>query len=124
MAALLIPIAISSQLDESGEERIHAANGVLVSAIKRPLLPVVITGELPDGTVGEDVEGTYTGHGGIPPYSFYVNSGNLPDGVVLNSDGTYLGTFEGAGEFSWEIGVVDSTEATALHEDSNSVTPA
>lgn len=57
---------------------------------------------LPPGAVNNNYSATLSVSGGIPSYLFYVESGQLPDGLVLNTfDGTITGvpTVEGIFDF-------------------------
>lgn len=119
MANILIPIAVSSQLDSSGEERIHAAGYTIGN---RSILPLRLVGVMGAGSLGAAVEGAYVAHGGIPPYTFSLSSGALPTGVSLSSDGTYSGSFAASGNFSWTIRVTDAIGTVVLLADSNQVT--
>lgn len=120
MSEFLVPIAISSQLDVTGEERIHAAKYELVV---RPLF-FGIQGDLQDAEVGEDEEFEYTVTGGEGPFSYELTDGALPDGLTLDEDtGVISGTYTTDGEFSWQITVTDSTNNTAIVNDSSQVVP-
>lgn len=52
--------------------------------------------------------------GGVPPYTFSINSGTLPTGLTLNtSSGTITGTPTASGPFNFTAMVVDSSGASA-----------
>ena len=55
---------------------------------------------LPAGTAGTDYLQTLSASGGSAPYTFTVESGTLPDGLTLSSDGTLSGTPTTAGIFN------------------------
>lgn len=117
MARILYPIAISSQLDVTGEERIHAAPYYKAAR----LYVFIITGDVPDGTIGENVTGAYTAIGGEIPYTFEVISGQFPPGLTLDEGGTYSGVFTEVGTFSWTIRATDDSGATATLNDTAEV---
>lgn len=121
MSDTLVPIAVSSQLDESGEERIHAASMASPSE-QRPLLPVTVTGNIPDGELTGTIEGQYTGHGGVPPYIFSIQSGQLPPNITMQEDGAFSGTFQTEGEYSWVVEAQDSVGTVGSLEDNSVVT--
>ncbi|MFI5115777.1 MAG: beta strand repeat-containing protein [Terriglobales bacterium] len=66
---------------------------------------------LPGGTVGSPYLATLTETGGLPPYTWSVSSGSLPNGLTLtsNSDGT--GTISGTpttlGPYTFTVQVAD-----------------
>ena len=47
-------------------------------------------------------------HGGVPPFHWRVEKGELPSGLKLESDGTLHGTPEKTGEYRFTISVTDS----------------
>jgi CSLREA domain-containing protein len=55
---------------------------------------------LPAGTAGADYLQTLSASGGSAPYTITVESGTLPDGLTLSSDGTLSGTPTTAGIFN------------------------
>lgn len=71
-------------------------------------LQIDASGVPTSGQVGVPFSGAIKVSGGKAPYTFSLNSGNLPDGVSLMSDGSFSGTPTKDGSFSFEIGVSDS----------------
>jgi hypothetical protein len=68
-----------------------------------------ITGDVPDGYVGDIISGTYTVSGGVQPYGpITVLTGTFPAGLTLNPDGTYSGTYTTVNSYSWTVGGVDA----------------
>ena len=52
---------------------------------------------------------TYTGTGGVMPYSFaLINDTSMPPGLTLNPDGSVTGTPTETGEFSWDVQITDA----------------
>lgn len=51
--------------------------------------------------------------GGAAPYSFAVSSGALPTGLALASDGSFSGTPQGAGSYTFTVTVTDANGFTA-----------
>lgn len=79
-----------------------------------PPAPLAISGDIPDGLVGEPVVGSYTVSGGIRPYGpIEVIQGALPPGIVLASDGKFAGTPTVAGSYTWTLRVIDGDGAEA-----------
>ena len=73
-----------------------------------PDLQIDASGVPTSGQVGVPFSGAIKVSGGTAPYTFSLNSGALPDGVSLMSDGSFSGTPTKDGDFSFEIGVSDS----------------
>lgn len=100
----LVPIAISSQLDVTGEERIHAAK---YTETVRPWV-LVLLGDLQDGVVGESGTYQYTVAGTYPPFTVATIDGALPSGAVINADGLVTYTYDTADVYNWELEVTDA----------------
>lgn len=62
---------------------------------------------LPRGTVNRPYSRNITASGGNSPYSFVVESGNLPNGLTLSSSGLLAGTPTNAGTFTFTIAAKD-----------------
>jgi hypothetical protein len=63
---------------------------------------------LPQATVGESYNETFTATGGSAPYSFSITSGALPPGLSLASNGTLSGTPSTAGSYTFTVTATDS----------------
>ncbi len=76
---------------------------------------IVITGPLPNGTVGLAYSQSLAASGGTPPYSSWtVTTGTLPAGLSLAaSTGVISGTPTTAGTSSFSVTVKDSTGTTS-----------
>lgn len=73
------------------------------------LQPPTISGNLPDGVVGDSGTLQYTVSGGLPPYSdITVLSGSLPPGASLATDGLVTYTYTTPGSSSWTVGGTDA----------------
>jgi hypothetical protein len=62
---------------------------------------------LPSGTAGNSYNEILSATGGAPPYMFSLESGSLPDGLILTSDGTLSGIPTAPGVFNFDIRVDD-----------------
>jgi len=85
-----------------------------------PPLPLVITNlsdQLAPGTVGVDYRIQLFANGGIKPYAWSVESGQLPLGLRLSGSGLISGTPAAVGTFALTVGVADQT---ALAQDGSS----
>ncbi|HSE96724.1 MAG TPA: putative Ig domain-containing protein [Blastocatellia bacterium] len=81
--------------------------------VVKPSAPLTITtGELPRGSVGNAYSQNLGASGGQTPYSWTLQSGNLPDGLTLNQSGNITGTPERAGASSFVLRVTDSVGAS------------
>lgn len=119
MVDSIVPIAVSSQLDDSGEERIHIAN-TIAGGVNRPEFLPSISGNAPDGVVGDSISYTYTVVAS-GPYVVTLDSGALPTGLSLSTSGVLTGTFTVDGNYSWVVKVTDVNNNTATVADSATV---
>jgi hypothetical protein len=69
---------------------------------------------LPDDSVGKSYSQIITANGGSSPYSFTIISGNLPDGLTLNSSGSISGTLSKAGTFNFTINTIDANDCAVI----------
>jgi hypothetical protein len=70
----------------------------------------VVTTDLPSGTLSISYQDTLVAKGGIPPYKWNIESGNLPNGLELDSlTGVISGTPLLADSFDFTVKVKDST---------------
>jgi hypothetical protein len=82
----------------------------------------ISTTSLPNGQVGASYDSSVVATGGTPPYRWSVASGSLPTGLNLNSaSGVISGQPADAGNFSFGIGVQDSSSGKASAQSSMSV---
>jgi hypothetical protein len=81
----------------------------------KPTAPLAITTrELPRGSVGNSYSQPLGASGGQTPYTWSLESGNLPDGLFLNQqNGVIAGTPERAGSTSFVLKVTDAASASA-----------
>lgn len=75
--------------------------------------PLLISGHLGDGTVGDVVSYTYTTSGGVAPRACVIRSGALPDGLSMDSAGHVTGTRTAGGVASWIVRVTDAVGTPA-----------
>jgi len=62
-----------------------------------------------EAIVGASYSSILTATGGVPPYTWSLQSGALPDGLVLTPGGIVNGSPKSAGIFTFSVGVSDST---------------
>jgi hypothetical protein len=70
----------------------------------------IITTSLAPARVGSTYNQTLTASGGVPPYTWSVSTGALPEGISLNTFGTLNGTPTKIGSFSFVVEVTDSAQ--------------
>ena len=71
---------------------------------------VITPTTIPDGLYGSVYANqTLTATGGIPPYTFSVSAGNLPQGISLSNDGVLSGTPTAAGSYSFTVTALDNS---------------
>jgi hypothetical protein len=81
-----------------------------------PAAPAITNSSLAAGAVGTAYSAQLAASGGIPPYTFSVNSGTLPSCLTITAAGLISGTPTAscAGSASLAFKVTDSGKATAL----------
>ena len=79
-----------------------------------PLAPLVVgTGLLPEARVGEAYQVALVATGGVPPYSWSLASGTLPDGLSFSTGGVLSGVPDASVEITLVFGVSDSADRSA-----------
>ena len=81
------------------------------SCVARPL--DIVTDSLPDGMVGVPYLAELEAARGAPPYLWFLNAGQLPEGLVLDVAGRIEGIPDLEGEIELVIGVEDSAFSVA-----------
>jgi len=84
-----------------------ATSNAATITVVNPAAPIITTNSLPKGKVGTSYSQTLTANGDTP-ISWTVESGNLPDGLNLNTAGTISGTPSKAGTFSFTVKATNS----------------
>lgn len=109
----IYPIAISSELDDSGEERIHVANYYKEPPV--PVTPPSISGDLPDATEGDVYTYQLTITGGVAPVKVTSYSG--PAGLVVSEDGLVTWPVPMMGDHEVQVQVTDLIGQTGGWQD-------
>ena len=78
----------------------------------QPSAPAITTTSLPGAKVGVLYSQTLQAAGGVPPYTWSLAAGSLPNGVNLGQDGKLAGTPGQAGIFNFTAKVKDASGAT------------
>lgn len=85
-------------------------------------VPTSIVGHLPVGHLGDAVSYRYQVIAQSRPAPVTVSAGAIPNGVVLDTDGDFSGSFTSTGTFAWTAKVTDGDGQTAQLNDSATVT--
>ncbi len=81
-----------------------------------------ISGDLPDGRVGDPIDYTYLTTGGLRPYRFRIVSGSLPPGTTMDpATSRVTGEFTVPGFYSWRVQVEDRLGNSAWVDDNCTV---
>jgi putative Ig domain-containing protein len=87
--------------------------------------PLTITmNQLPRGSVGTPYSQNIGASGGQTPYTWSIQSGNLPDGLTLNQGGIISGTPERAVTTSFALRLTDAVNTTVNSTLSLTINPA
>ncbi len=73
-----------------------------------PLFPELANSTLPGGVVGSPYDWGVAARNGQPPFSWNIQSGSLPPGLMLDSQGEIKGIPTQAGEYDFALQVTDS----------------
>ncbi len=102
-----LPVQVTDSLGATGGK-------TFVLPIHQPVVSILTASPLPEGTGGTPYSLTLLPSGGASPYTWSLNSGQLPGGLVLDANaGRIAGIPAGTGTFSFTIGVRESAGATA-----------
>jgi hypothetical protein len=90
----------------------HATTTGNVTVTVNPLAPLTLNGSLPNATVGVFYTQTITAQGGLPPYTYAITAGALPQGITLDpTTGVFSGTPTAA-----DVGATSFTETVTDSE--------
>lgn|GEM_PF-2901146 len=67
---------------------------------------------LPDGAIGHAYPTSIGASGGVEPYMFAVTSGSVPNGLILNSNGSWSGMPDTPGTSSFTVTATDANFCT------------
>ncbi|KPK95808.1 hypothetical protein AMJ80_03450 [bacterium SM23_31] len=70
--------------------------------------PIILSTALDECVVGLQYEDKIKAAGPAPPFSYEIVSGSMPEGLSVESDGYIRGTASEAGEFTFNIRILDS----------------
>jgi uncharacterized repeat protein (TIGR01451 family) len=86
----------------------QVATAALSITVQQPAPLQITTTSLSDGIVGQPYSAALSATGGVPPYTWSLQSGTLPPGLTLSSTGFITGTPTAAGSSYFEVKVTDS----------------
>jgi uncharacterized protein (TIGR03437 family) len=90
-----------------------SATGAISLTIAKPLPFSITSASLPAGTVNVSYSQSPSATGGIPPYTWAISAGSLPQGLSIGTGGIISGTPTTAGTASFTVQATDSAGATA-----------
>src|SRR5689334_12656844 len=95
--------------------RLSLLAGILAAPLLHAADPLTITtpAALLSALVGSDYVQTLTATGGVPPYAWGLQGGNLPAGLTLSGSGVITGIPTAAGSATFTLGVLDSAGVSA-----------
>jgi hypothetical protein len=110
LAILLVSLAIATAC---GAASANDSNTLTNTPVLPPVL-FITTQNLPSATVGSPYSGSLTATGGVPPYSWAISSGTIPNGFSLGPNtGLLSGTATQTGAFAFQATVADSQGVSA-----------
>jgi Putative Ig domain len=96
-----------------------------LTLLVKPSAPLSITtNQLPRASVGTSYSQSIGAAGGQTPYTWSIQSGNLPDGLTLNQSGVISGTPERAGTASFALKLTDAVAGSVSATLSIATNPA
>jgi hypothetical protein len=102
------PGSFTVRVTDSTASAPQTATKDLTIAISSAL--VILTNSLARAELGQPYDQTLAASGGVPPYTWSIVSGNLPQGLTLEAGtGRIAGTPNEAGDFSLTFQVTDSS---------------
>ncbi|MDD5037752.1 MAG: DUF4382 domain-containing protein [Dehalococcoidales bacterium] len=113
--ALLFDFDAEKSVNVTGSDRITVKPVVKLSTSKPQTKPItgnvkITTSSLPDGTANITYNATLAASGGTPPYTWSIDSGILPAGLILDSDnGSIAGIPAGSGNSTLTMKVSDNS---------------
>lgn len=96
-----------------------------LTLIVRPAAPLTITtSQLPRGSVATTYSQSVGASGGQTPYTWSIQSGNLPSGLTLNQSGIISGTPDVPGTTSFVLKITDAVAVSVTSVLSITINPA
>lgn len=98
--------------------RLFGVLAVLLGALAaaQPLPLTIVEDTLPPLDAGVSVHIVLHARGGVPPYRWYVASGELPEGVSLTTEGVLEGRPAKPGQIAFTVAVEDSARSRISKE--------
>lgn len=110
-------------LFHDGDSAANLGQSLSVSLVVGSVTPSIITATLPPATVGTPYSSPLSAAGGVGALSWSLDSGSLPPGLSLNSDGTITGTPTASGTGSFTAKASDTASHSGTRSLQLTVTP-
>ncbi|MBI3408028.1 MAG: Ig-like domain repeat protein [Planctomycetes bacterium] len=108
-----LTVTFSAQPSVGSLTAIVTSNGVSSGAAVQVASVVTIDlSALPNWTINQTYTPSVTATGGTGPFTFTVTGGGLPNGLMLNTDGTFAGAPTALGTFNFTITATQSAFAS------------
>ncbi|MBF0406890.1 MAG: putative Ig domain-containing protein [Candidatus Riflebacteria bacterium] len=91
--------------------------------VQNQVAMVLMKTTLPESISGQSYSNPFTVIGGVPPFSFRIASGTLPDGITLLDSGVLSGIPLSGGKYNISINVTDSSGLSDYEDFELSVIP-
>lgn len=99
----------------------NASTTVTLAALSKL---VISSSSVPPAESGAPYQASVTASGGVPPYTWSISAGSLPQGLSFASSGVITGTPVRVGNFPFTVTVADSGSHSASMQLSSQVTAA
>ena len=109
-------------LTDSAGDTVQVPSSIEIVSPPQPLS--ITTAALAQATSDQSYTANFQAAGGTPPYTWSMNSGQLPIGLTLSSSGNLTGMPSAAGQVSFVVQVADSSSPQATASRPLSVTVA
>ena len=105
---------VARATDATGASAVASLTLAIVSDVEQ--FRIISSGALDQGRTGVDYTYQLLFAGGVPPPTWSMNTGSLPDGLSLSSSGIISGKPTKVGPFTFTVRLTDSTSTTVISQ--------